>query len=95
MNRNYEGIVILDTKGADGGLEELIGAVTKDIEAEGAKVADVLDMGRRKFAYTSNHLDSGHYLNFSVTADPACIVKIKDRLRLNGHVHMQYFQRKN
>lgn len=93
MSRNYEGIIILNTKGADGGVEELIGAVTKDIESEGAKVADVTDMGRRKFSYPSNHLDSGHYLNFSVVAEPSCIEKIKGRLRLNGHVHMQYFQR--
>ncbi len=95
MSRKYEGIIILNTKGADGGVEDLIGTVTKEMEAEGAKVADVLDMGRRKFAYTSNHLESGHYLNFSLTAEPASIAKIKGRLRLNTHVHMQYFQRAN
>lgn len=95
MSRKYEGIVVLNTKGADGGVEELIGTVTKEIEAEGATVAGVEDMGRRKFAYESDHLESGHYLNFSLSAEPAAIDKIKGRLRLNSHVHLQYFQRKN
>jgi small subunit ribosomal protein S6 len=40
-------------------------------------------------------MDSGHYVNYSFTAEPSSIEKIKGRLRLNNQVHLQYFQRKS
>ncbi len=95
MSRKYEGIVVLNTKGTDGGVEELVSVVSKEMEAEGASIGDVQDLGRRKFAYNSNHMESGHYINYSFSADPASIEKIKGRLRLNNQVHLQYFQRKS
>jgi small subunit ribosomal protein S6 len=95
MSRKYEGIIVLNTKGTEGGVEELVGVVSKEMEAEGASIGDVQDLGRRKFAYNSDHMDSGHYLNYSFTAEPSSIEKIKGRLRLNNQVHLQYFQRKS
>jgi small subunit ribosomal protein S6 len=50
-------------------------------------------MGRRKFAYNSDHMESGHYINFQFTAEPSSIEKIKGRLRLNNQIHLQYYQR--
>ena len=94
MSRKYEGIVVLNTKGTDGGVEDLVSVVSKEMEAEGAKISEVQDLGRRKFAYASYHLDSGHYINYSFAAEPSAIEKIKGRLRLNNHIHLQYFQRK-
>jgi small subunit ribosomal protein S6 len=94
MSRKYEGIVVLNTKGTEGGVEDLVSTVSKEMEAEGAKINDVMDMGRRKFAYNSNHMESGHYMNYTFTAEPSAIDKIKGRLRLNHNVHLQYFQRK-
>lgn len=94
MSRKYEGIVVLNTKGTDGGVEDLVSVVSKEMEAEGAKISEVQDLGRRKFAYASDHLESGHYINYAFDAEPAAIEKIKGRLRLNNHVHLQYFQRK-
>lgn len=95
MSRKYEGIVVLNTKGTDGGVEELVSVVSKEMEAEGAKIADVMDMGRRKFAYNSDHMESGHYINYTFSAEPSAVEKIKGRLRLNNHIHLQYFQRKS
>ncbi|TAE90555.1 MAG: 30S ribosomal protein S6 [Verrucomicrobia bacterium] len=90
-----QGIIVLNTKGTEGGVEELVGVVSKEMEAEGASIGDVQDLGRRKFAYTSNHMESGHYVNYSFTAEPSSLEKIKGRLRLNNQVHLQYFQRKS
>lgn len=94
MSRKYEGIVVLNTKGTEGGVEDLVSVVSKEMEAEGATIADVMDMGRRKFAYNSNHMESGHYLNYTFSAEPSALEKIKSRLRLNNNIHLQYYQRK-
>ena len=93
MSRKYEGIVVLNTKGTEGGVEDLVSVVSKQMQAEGATITEALDMGRRKFAYNSDHMESGHYINFQFTAEPSSIEKIKGRLRLNNQIHLQYYQR--
>jgi ribosomal protein S6 len=95
MSRKYEGIIVLNTKGTDGGVGDLVSVVSKEMEAEGATIADVTDLGRRKFSYNAQHIESGHYINYAFSAEPSSIDKIKGRLRLNGHVFLQYFQRKS
>lgn len=93
MSRKYEGIIILNTKGADGGVEEISNSITKEIQAEGGKASAVNDLGRRQFAYNSKHQETGHYISVPFTAEPAAIEKIQARLRLNENVYQQYFQR--
>lgn len=93
MSRKYEGLIILNTKSAEGSVDELVNAVTKDIESEGAKLDNVQQIGRRKFAYSSRHLESGHYVNFFFKAEPDAINRIQEKLKLNGSVHLQHFQR--
>ncbi len=93
MSRKYEGLIILNTKSAEGSVDELVNAVTKDIESEGAKLDNVQQIGRRKFAYNSRHLESGHYVNLFFKAEPDAINRIQEKLKLNGSVHLQHFQR--
>ena len=93
-SRKYEGLVILNTKTAEGAsVDELVKAVAKEIEGEGAKMDEVQQIGRRKFAYNSRHLESGHYVNYFFKAEPAAIEKITAKLKLNGNVHLQHYQR--
>jgi len=68
-------------------------AVSKELEAEGAKLEKISQLGRRQFAYNSRHLEAGHYVNYLFQGAPDIITKIQERLRLNGHVHLQHFQR--
>lgn len=93
MTRKYEGLIVLNTKSAEGSVDELVSAVTKEIESEGAKLDEVQQIGRRKFAYNSRHLESGHYVNYFFKAEPAAIDRIKAKLKLNLNVHLQHFQR--
>jgi small subunit ribosomal protein S6 len=93
MSRKYEGLIILNTKGAEGSVDELVNTIAKELEVEGAKVADVNQLGRRKFSYPSNHLEAGHYVSFVFSAEPAAIEKIQARLGLNEQVHVQHYQR--
>jgi small subunit ribosomal protein S6 len=93
MSRKYEGLIVLNTKSIEGSVEELVTAVSKEIEAEGAKLDEVQQLGRKKFAYNSRHLESGHYVNYFFKAEPEAVERIQSRLKLNGSVHLQHFQR--
>ena len=93
MSRKYQGLIVLNTKSLDGTVDELVTAVGKELETEGAKLQKITQLGRRQFAYNSRHLEAGHYVHYTFEGAPDVITKIQDRLRLNGHVHLQHFQR--
>jgi ribosomal protein S6 len=93
MSRKYQGLIVFNTKSLEGTVDELVGAVAKEFEAEGAKIDKVAQLGRRQFAYNARHLEAGHYVNYTFTAGPDTVAKVQKRLSLNGHVHLQYFQR--
>jgi small subunit ribosomal protein S6 len=93
MSRKYQGLIVLNTKSLDGTVDELVASVSKEMESEGAKLDKVAQLGRRQFAYESRHLESGHYVNYTFQGAPDVITKIQNRLRLNGHVHLQHFVR--
>jgi small subunit ribosomal protein S6 len=92
MSRKYEGLLILNTKGIDGSIDDLVSAVGKEIEAGGAKLEEVQQIGRRKFAYPSNEIEGGHYVNYLFEAEPEVIEKINTKLKLNTKVHLQHYQ---
>jgi small subunit ribosomal protein S6 len=93
MNRKYEGLIVLNTKGKEDSVDELVGAVAREMEAEGAKLDEIKQLGKRKFAYNARHLDSGHYVNYIFEADSQQVKSIQSRLKLNGTVHLQHYQR--
>ena len=93
MPRKYQGLIVLNTKALEGTIDELVNAVSSEIEAEGAKVVSIDPIGRRQFAYTSRHIDAGHYVNYTLESCPASIEKIQSRLKLNNHVHLQHYRR--
>jgi ribosomal protein S6 len=93
MIRKYQGLIVLNTKSLDGSVDDLVTAVSKEFEAEGAKLEKISQLGRRQFAYSSRHVDAGHYVNYTFQGAPGTVSKIQERLRLNGCVHMQHFQR--
>jgi small subunit ribosomal protein S6 len=93
MSRTYQGLIVLNTKSLDGTVDELVTAVSKELEAEGAKLEKITQLGRRQFAYNARHLEAGHYVNYTFQGAADVITKIQSRLRLNGHVHLQHYQR--
>ncbi|MDP0490141.1 MAG: 30S ribosomal protein S6 [Verrucomicrobiota bacterium JB023] len=93
MSRKYEGLIVLNTKGNEKSVDDLSTAVGKEMEEEGAKLEQIQQLGRRKFAYNARHLDGGHYVNFLFEADAEILTKIQARLKLNEVVHLQHYQR--
>ena len=93
MSRKYEGLIVLNTKGQDASVEELVSAVGKELEAEGAKLEEVEQMGRKDFVYNARKLEAGYYVNYSFEAEPDVISKATERLKLNKTVFLQHYQR--
>lgn len=93
MSRKYEGLIVLNTKGMEGSVDDLVSAVAKEMEAEGAKLDEVQQLGRKQFAYNARHLDGGHYVNYLFEGEGDVIKKIQTRLKLNTKVHLQHYQR--
>ncbi|MEO5712227.1 MAG: 30S ribosomal protein S6 [Luteolibacter sp.] len=93
MSRKYQGLIVLNTKSLEGTVDELVNTISKDFEAEGAKIDKVAQLGRRQFAYESRHLEAGHYVNYTFNGAADVIKKIQARLKLNTHVHLQHFSR--
>lgn len=90
--RNYEGLIILNTKGLDGSVDDLISAVGKEIEAAGAKLEEARQIGRHDFAYPRKTIDGGHYIAYHFSAEPAMIKKIEQTLKLHPKVHLQHYR---
>lgn len=93
MSRKYQGLIVLNPKNIDGTIDDTIKAVSKEIEGEGAKVEKINQIGRKQFAYTSRHVDAGHYVDYTLSAPAEAIKKIEARLKLNDNVHLQHYQR--
>ena len=82
--RNYEALIVFNMKGTETPVEELISTVAAAMKEEGA--------GRREFAYESNHLSAGQYVTYTFSAEPSAIRPIRERLRLNPQIHLQYYK---
>lgn len=93
MSRKYEGMIILDTRGNEGAVQELVQNVSKEIESEGAKLESLEDLGRKQFAYNARKLSAGQYLNVVFEATPQSLEKIQDKLTLNSSIYMQRYLR--
>jgi small subunit ribosomal protein S6 len=93
MSRKYQGLIVLNTKSHEGSVDELVTSISKELEAEGAKLEKITQLGRRQFAYNSRHLEAGHYVNYEFQGAPEVITRVQDRLRLNGNVHLQHYKR--
>lgn len=74
-------------------MDELITAVSKDIESEGAKVEKIDNMGRKDFAYTPRKITGAHYVTYTISGDADCITKIQAKLALNDSVYLNQFNR--
>ena len=93
MSRKYEGLVVLNTLGQEDSLDSLVSTVGKEIEAQGAKMDSIKQLGRKKFAYNARQIEGGHYVNYTFEAEPTAITKIQESLALNTSIYLQQYQR--
>jgi len=92
MSKKYEGLVVINLKNVESSVDEVISAIGAELTEEGAKIESVENLGRREFAYESNHSKGGQYVRYIFTAAPEAITAINKRLSINTLVHQQYYQ---
>lgn len=90
--RKYEALIIFNMKGTESSVDELIKSVGKEMTSLGASISNTENAGRREFAYESNHTKAGQYVVYSFEAEPSAIRTIREQLRLNPAVHLQYYK---
>ena len=86
-------MIVLDTRGNEGSIQDLVSAVSKEMEGEGAKLESVEDLGRKQFAYNARKLAAGQYVNVIFEACPDTLEKLQDKLALNSTIYMQRYLR--
>lgn len=93
MSRKYEGLIVLNSQGQEDSLNDLVTAVANEMEASGAKMDEIQQLGRKKFAYNARQIDGGHYVNYIFNAEAEAIDAIQSKLSLNDGVYLQHYQR--
>lgn len=93
MKRKYEAMIVLDMKGKDETVEQLVSTISKDMEKSGAKLQQIDKLGKRKFPFNPRHVESGYFVNFQIEADNAALEAVRGKLKLNENVYQQYYQR--
>jgi small subunit ribosomal protein S6 len=94
MSRTYEATIVLNTKGKEESIEQLISQVTKELETAGAQLQQVDQMGKREFPFSPRHVTHGYFVNIQFAAEPKVIDTASARLKLNDSVYQQYYQRR-
>ena len=86
--RNYKATFILDNRGKEDSVEQIIEGVKKEIAAVHGEVTGVENLGRRDFARkTDNQFPSGVYVQLNFSAPAGAPAHLHERLRLNDSVY--------
>ena len=93
MKNRYEGLLVLNTRGNDENVREMIERLETEFKKEGAEVEQVQKMEKRQFTYVAGPLDSGYFVNFIFQAEPQLLEKLRSKLKLDPDVYRQHFQR--
>lgn len=93
MNNRYEGLLVLNIKGKEDNAQKVIERLEKEIAAEGAKIESVQKMDHRTFSYAPGELDSGYFVNFVFSCEPAALERIRTRFKSDDEVYRQQYAR--
>src|SRR5450432_1028931 len=86
--RNYRATFILDNRGKEDSVDQIIEGVKKEISAVQGEVTAVENIGRRDFSRkTDNQFPSGVYVQVNFSAPAAAPAQLHERLRLNDSVY--------
>lgn len=86
--RNYKALFILDNRGKEDSVEQLIESVKQEISAVAGEVTAVENIGRRDFARTTDDkFPAGVYVQMAFSAPAVAPAQLHERLRLNNSVY--------
>ena len=91
--RNYRATFIIDNRGKEESVDQLIEDVKKEITAVQGEVTAVENIGKRDFArVTDKKFTSGIYVHVSFSASAEAPAQLKERLRLNSTVYRTFVE---
>ena len=92
--RNYRASFILDNRGKEDSIDQIIEGVKKEITAIQGEVTAVENIGRRDFVRkTDPQFPSGVYVNMAFSAPAGAPAQLHERLRLNHSVYRAIVQK--
>jgi small subunit ribosomal protein S6 len=91
--RNYRATFILDDRGKEETVDQIVEGVKKEIAAVKGEVTAVENLGKRDFVrVTDKKLTSGAYVHVNFTGPSEAPAQLRERLRLNNSVYRSFIQ---
>ena len=91
--RNYRATFILDNRGKEDSIEQLIDGVKTEIAAIAGEVTAVDNIGKKDFVrITDKRLTGATYVHVNFSAPSDGPSQLKERLRLNNSVYRTFVQ---
>ncbi len=91
--RNYRATFILDNRGKQETVEQIVDGVKKEIVAIQGDVTAVDSIGKKDFArVTDRKMTGASYVHINFSAPPQGPAQLRERLRLNGSVYRTFVQ---
>jgi small subunit ribosomal protein S6 len=90
-NRNYRATFIVDNRGKEDTVEQIIDGVKKEIVALGGSVSAVENIGKKDFIrVTDRKLTGAPYVHVDFSAPAEAPAQLKEKLRLNSSVYRTF-----
>jgi small subunit ribosomal protein S6 len=91
--RSYRATFILDNRGKDDSIDQIIDGVKQEIAAVQGEVTGVENLGRRDFVrVTDRKMTAGTFVQVAFSAPASGPAALRERLRLNGSVYRTFVQ---
>lgn len=91
--RNYRATFILDNRGKEDSIEQLIDGVKTEIAAISGEVTGVENLGKRDFIRVTDRKFTGAtYVQVAFSGPAEAPANLKERLRLNSSVYRTFVQ---
>lgn len=91
--RNYRASFILDNRGKEDSIDQIVEGVKKEIAAVQGEVTGVESLGKKDFVrVTDRKFTSGAYVQVAFSAPAEAPAQLKERLRLNNSVYRTFVQ---
>ncbi len=91
--RNYRATFILDNRGKQETVEQIVDGVKKEIAAVHGDVTSVENIGKKDFARVTDRKFTGaSYVHVNFSSPPQGPAQLRERLRLNNSVYRTFVQ---
>jgi small subunit ribosomal protein S6 len=91
--RTYRATFILDNRGKQETVEQIVDGVKKEIAAVHGDVTNVESIGKKDFVRVTDRKFTGaNYVHVTFSAPPEAPAQLRERLRLNNSVYRTFVQ---